>query len=353
MKTKIVYLIGLMDGGGVESVIMNYALNLDKDKFEFIFLTSNSSTKIPYENIKYLGAELYLLPDYYKEKSGYIKELFKVLKQNKDAIFHCNYLSPLPFFIARVVGVRDIIAHSHAFQESVSFKHNIRRFLVSSFANRYFACGKKAGKYVFKDKPFDIINNALNLDKFKFDESIKKNLKNSLNLENRTIIGHVGRFSFEKNHKFLLQTFKEVLAKNLKFHLVLVGDGEQFEEMQKYAKSLQIYENITFVGASNEAYKYYSLFDIFVLPSLYEGFGMVLVEAQANGLKCLTSNGVSKEVQILSNLEFLEFDSEIWSEKILNSNLKREENSLEMVKNRGFDISVEAKKLEKLYLEFK
>ncbi|NLK66989.1 MAG: glycosyltransferase family 1 protein [Campylobacteraceae bacterium] len=352
MKTKVIYLVGLMNGGGVESVIMNYALNLDRDKFEFVFLTSESSTRVPYEKIKSLNAELILLPDYYKAKKEYIKKLFEVLKKNRDAIFHCNYLSPLPFFIAKFAGVKNIIAHSHAFQERVNFKHKIRRFLVSSFANRYFACGQKAGEYVFKNKPFAIINNAINLERFKFSENTRESLKKELNLEDKIVIGHIGRFSFEKNHKFLLDIFKKVLDKNPSFHLVLVGDGELFSEAKEQAKSLEIYENISFIGNSDKANEYYNSFDIFVLPSLHEGFGMVLVEAQANGLKCLASTGVSKETQILSNLEFLELDSEIWSEKILNANLKREENSLEMVKNRGFDIATEAKKLEQIYLEF-
>ena len=353
-KTTIIFFIGLMNGGGVEKIILSYCKNLDKNKFNFIFVTSKSSIQIPYDKIKNLNAKLVLTPDYYKDKLSYIKTVFKILKENKNSIFHCNYLSPLPYFIAKLVGIKNIIAHSHAYQAKVDFKHRIRRFLVCSFANTYFACAKNAGKYAFKNRKFTIINNAINLNDFAFDENFKKYFFEKNNLFDKKIIGHIGRFSKEKNHKFIIDMFKKVLEKDPSFYLLLVGDGELFDEIKNYSNDIGVYDNIIFLGNVDNANKIYSLFDIFVLPSLFEGFPITLVEAQANGLKCLVSDRVSKEINFINNCSFLTIENiDLWVNELLNSNFLRKKNSLKILEEKGFDIKTEAKKLEKIYESFK
>lgn len=202
----------------------------------------------------------------------------------------------------------------------------------------------------------EIINNAIDLDKFKFDENIRKKKREELGISKDTkVIGHIGRLVTVKNHTFLLEVFNEVYKKDKNVILILAGAGPLENEIKEKIKSLNLESNVKLLGGRNDANELYQVFDLFILPSLYEGLAVVGIEAQASGLPCILSNEVPKETKILDSSEFVSLTEpkEKWAEVVMNSinNTERKDTS-EKLKARNFDIKLEAKKLEDMYLKF-
>lgn len=360
---RIAHIVGKWVGGGVEAVIMNYYRHIDKSKIQFDFLCDEDSTNIPYEEIESLGGRVIIIPPYQK-LFKYIKELKKVLKEGKYKIVHShiNTLSVFPLYAAKKAGVPVRIAHSHSTTNKKEWKKNLMKLalrpLAKNFATDYFACSELAGRWLFGDKEYDVdnvflLNNAIDLDKFEYDEKIRNSKRKELKIKDDTIvIGHIGRFVEQKNHRGLIEIFNEVHKLNKNTILVLAGQGPLMEEMKEKVKSLDLEKNVKFLGQRSDANELYQAFDIFLLPSLYEGLPVVGVEAQAAGLLCILSDDMTKETKVLETTEFLSLSasSEVWANIILHSyeNYKRKDTKEEISKN-GFNIKEEAHKLEDRY----
>ena len=268
--------------GGVESVVMNYYRNIDRDKIQFHFLCDEDSTDIPYDEIEKLGGKVIVIPPYQK-LFKYQKELYKVFKENNYKIVHShiNALSVFPLRIAKKAGVPIRIAHSHSTSKEKEWKKNILKMILRSFsklyANNYFACTEYAGKWLFgkkvvERKELNVINNAIDLKKFEFNENIREDLRKELGIKEDTlIIGHVGRFMKQKNHEFLIDVFEKAIKQDDNIYLILVGQGPLEDKIKEMAKEKGIEDKILFLGQRNDVNKLYQAMDIFVLPSLYEG----------------------------------------------------------------------------------
>ena len=219
-------------------------------------------------------------------------------------------------------------------------------------------CSELAGRWLFGDKTYDsgqvyLLNNAINLDKFKYNEKLRKEKRKELGISDDTlVIGHIGRFVAQKNHTFLIDIFNEVHKKNPNSLLLLVGQGPLKEEIENKVKELKLNDSVRFLGQRNDANELYQAFDVFCLPSLYEGLPVVGVEAQASGLLCILSDAMTKETKVIESTKFnsLKNNSLNWADLILNSmkNYKRNDTSGEMTENK-FNIEVEEKYLEKYY----
>lgn len=363
---RIAHIVGKWLGGGVEAVIMNYYRNIDRDKVQFDLICDNDSTDIPYEEIEKLGGKVILIPPYQKVFK-YIKELKRVLKEGEYKIVHShiNTLSVFPLYAAKKAGVPVRIAHSHSTTNKKEWKKNLMKLALrpfaKTFATDYFACSELAGRWLFGDKTFDegkvyVLNNAIDLDKFKYDEKIRKAKRKELKIKDDTIvIGHIGRFVEQKNHRGLIDIFNEIHKLNENTILILAGQGPLMEEMKEKVKSLNLDKNVKFLGQRSDANELYQAFDVFLLPSLYEGLPVVGVEAQAAGLLCILSDDMTKETKVLETTEFLSLSAAptVWANILLQSleKYKRKDTLNEITKN-GFNIQEEAHKLDEKYIEF-
>ena len=353
---RVAQVMGKMVNGGVDAVIMNYYRHIDRNKIQFDFIIDSDSKYVPKEEIEKLGGRIFVVPPYQKLHK-YIPALIKLFKENKYLIVHSNIntLSVFPLFAAWIARVPNRIAHNHATAAKGEFKRNIMKYSLRPFskvfATHYVACSKYAGEWLFgkkamRDGKVTIFNNAIDIDKFKFDPVIRKEVRQELGVEGKFVIGHVGRFCYAKNHEFLIDIFEKVLKKRPDAVLMLVGDGPDREKIEEKVKKLD--GGVILLGNRNDAYRLYQAMDVFVLPSRIEGFPVVGVEAQVNGLTVLFSDQVPKEAQLTDNVRFipLKSDTEYWAYAIIESNTCRKKADIGL-----YDITVQADSLTRFYEE--
>ena len=361
---RITQIIGKWLGGGVESVVMNYYRHIDRSKIQFDFICDEDSTNIPYDEINSLGGKVILIPPYQKVIK-YHNELKKVLKDGNYKIVHShiNTLSVFSLWAAKSAGVPVRIAHSHSTTNKKEKKKNLMKQVLKHFskvfATDYMCCSELAGRWLFGDKEYDrgnvyLLNNAIDLDKFKYDENIRKEKRKELNISDDTlVIGHVGRFVEQKNHRFLIDIFNEVHKERKNSILLLAGQGPLVEEIHEKVNELGLNESVRFLGQRKDIDKLYQAMDLFLFPSLYEGLGMVAVEAQVSGLPCVVSTEIPEIAKVTEKITFVNLENKIetWTEIIFkyikNINTKNI-NFTDGIKK--YDIIKEATKLEKKYL---
>ena len=361
---RIAQIIGKWVGGGVESVVMNYYRNINRNKVQFDFICDSDSTNIPYEEIESLGGKVIICPPYQK-CFKYIKEMKKIFKENGYHIVHSNInaLSVFPLYAAKKAGVPVRIAHSHSTSNRKEWKKNLLKNILRPFskinATHFFACTEHAGRWLFGNKTFDdgkvlVFNNGIDVDSYIFNKKIRKEKRKELNIKDTDIvIGHIGRFMKQKNHEFLIDVFNELHKNNSNYKLILIGQGPLQEDMKQKAKVLGIEDSVMFLGQRNDANKYYQAMDLFLFPSLYEGLGMVFVEAQVSGLPSIASTEVPSIAKVSNKAIFIGLNEPIekWV-KVIKENISFDRIvDVNRIKELGYDIATEAEKLEKKYLE--
>lgn len=360
---RIAHIMGKWLGGGVESVVMNYYRNIDRNKVQFDFICDEDSKYIPTDEIESLGGKVILIPPYQKTFK-YHKELKKVLKEGNYKIVH-SHISTMSFFslwAAKSAKVPVRIVHAHSTTNKQEKKKNLMKQVLKPFskvfATDFFCCSELAGRWQFGDKDYDqgkvyLLNNAIDVDKFKYDEKIRKEKRKELNIKDKNlVIGHIGRLATVKNHIFLIDIFNEIYKQNKNAILLLAGDGPLKEEIQNKVKKIGLEKNVQFLGQRNDANELYQAMDAFVLPSLYEGLPVVGVEAQAAGLPCFLSTDMTKETKVLDSTQFISLthDTKYWADKILKEvkTFERKDSSREITDN-NFNIKKEIRKIEKQY----
>lgn len=357
---RIAQIVGDMSGGGVEAVVMNYYRHIDRNKVQFDFIIHDTSTHVPKQEIEAMGGRIFYVP-HYKKLSAYKNALFKIFKENNYSIVHShmNTLSVFSLKVAKKAGVKARIAHSHSTSNIKEWKRyilkNVLRLFSKKYATHYFACSELAGRWLFGNKAFDrgevtVINNAIDIEKFKFDSELRETVRGRLGISDKFVIGHVGRFMEQKNHTFLVDVFKEVQKKRADAVLLLLGDGPLLEEIKAKVNASGISDKVIFLGNLSNPEIYYNAMDCFVLPSLYEGLGIVCIEAQVNGLPCIVSTAVPAVAKISDKIEFLRLaeDDKQWADKTVNTE------SIEHKTTDGqfseYDIEKKAPELENFYL---
>lgn len=362
---KIAQIMGKWNGGGVESVVMNYYKHIDRKKFQFDFFCDSDSTNIPYEEIKSLGGKVILIPPYQKIFE-YQKKLYKIFKENNYHIVHSHIstLSIFPLRVAKKAKIPVRIAHSHSTTNKKEKKKNLLKKALRPFskiyATNYMCCSQLAGKWLFGNKEYDkgnvyLLNNAIDIDKFKCDEKIRKEKRQEFKIKDSTlVIGHIGRFVPQKNHSFLIDIFNEIHKKNKDSILMLVGQGPLENEIKEKVHTLNLDKAVTFLGQRKDVDELYQAMDVFCLPSLYEGLPVVGVEAQASGLLCFFSDKMTKETKVLDTTGFISLDTsaEEWASIILDDYIKfKRHDTISEITNNNFNIKKEANKLEDKYDE--
>ncbi len=366
-KIKILHVLGGLNLGGAETFVMNFYKNIDKSKFQFDFVVHGNDKGIYEEEIEKNGGTIYHIPKYkVYNHFVYKKSWNELLKKYSDyKIIHGHVRSTASIYlkIAKKYGLKTI-CHSHSISNGTSvvaiFK-NILQFRIRYIADYFMGCSYEANRWLFGKKIANsnrcfIVNNAINYDKFKFNNKYRNLIRDYYNIkENEIILGHIGRFTKAKNHKYLLDIFSNLVEKNDIFKLMLCGSGELEENIKLYARKKYIENKIIFISSTTEVYKYYSTFDIFLFPSKYEGLGIAAIEAQVSGLPVILSSNIPKNVDITNKTIFLDIDySNIsdWIENIILISKKINIDNRENIKVLdNFDIKNEIKKLENLYIK--
>ena len=360
---KIAHIMGKWVGGGVESVVLNYYRYMDHKKFQFDFICDEDSTYIPYDEISRMNGRVIVVPPYQKIIKNQ-KALLKLFKKEKYDIVHShiNTLSVFPLYCAKRANIPIRIAHSHSTTNSSEFKKNILKQIFRPFskvyATHYMCCSELAGRWLFGNKEYNknkvfLLNNAIDMNKFRFSNELRLRKRKELSIDNDVfVIGHIGRFVEQKNHRYLLKIFKEILEIRPKSILYLVGDGPLLSNIKSLAVSLDINDSIVFLGQRNDVNELYQAFDVFVLPSLYEGLPVVGIEAQTAGLLCFFSTDMTEETKVIDSTRYISLKKSprFWANEIVNNyNAFVRKDTTNEITKKHFNIEYESKKLEKIY----
>lgn len=333
---RILNIVPNMRAAGIESFIMNVYRNIDKDKIQFDFLVHNKKREFFDDEIEKMGGKIYRLS--LKDDKNilkYIKELnsfFKKHKEYKIIHGHMQSMMPLYLYLAKKNDIPIRIAHSHNGNYEKSLKgfilHLFSRF-SKFFSTDNWACSEVAGKYLFGKSKFEVIYNGINCENFLFNNNIRKKKREELEIKpNDFVIGHIGRFEFQKNHEFIIDLFDKLYKKDNNLVLLLIGEGKNERKIRDKVEKLHLTERIKFLGVRKDVNEIYQAMDCFILPSLYEGLPVVGIEAQINSLPCLYSNKITDELKISDRAEFLELNLNVWYNKIMEI---RTQNNREML----------------------
>ena len=348
--------IGMHDKiGGVEIFLMNYYRNINRNNVTFDFISATNELCFQDELKKY-GSNIYYVSNYKRNPIKYYNEIKKIIKEGKYEIVHINMLSAanvLPAIAAKKCKVKNIIAHSHnnGVPSGLLRKvlNNLNKKMLRKCANIFYACSESAGKWMFKNKQFDIIENSIEIDKYRFNHEFRDKLRKEYHIpKDKIVIGMVGRFDEQKNHEFAIDILKNL--NDDKYVLFLIGEGVLKESIKNKASDLKLENNVIFAGKKMNVEEYYSMFDLFILPSKFEGFGIVNIEAQASGLPCVVSSVVPLETKLSDSIYYLGLDNiDEWIKTIKKIKYDRDRTKLaDDIYN--YDIKTSAKKLEDRYL---
>ena len=332
---KRILQIGMHDQlGGIENFLMNYYRNIDRNNVQFDFINMYNKDFCFKKDIEELGGKIYKVTNVKKNPIKYFYDIEAIIKENNYEIVHIHMLSAaniLPILAAKKAGTKKIIVHSHSSNVPKSLVkrllNSINKKVINRKADVFLACSQKAGKWLYGDnEQFTIVNNAIDIEKFRFNSIVRKEIREKYGLENSLVIGHVGRFEEEKNHIFLVKILKKLKEKNKCIKLLLIGEGTLKEQIEKEVIHEGLQKDVIFVGNTYNVNEFYQAMDAFVLPSFFEGLPIVLIEAQVSGLRCFTSKErVSKEADISGRTEYIKLENnpEEWGRAILTQNLER------------------------------
>ena len=358
---RVAQIIGKLSAGGVEAVLYNYYRFIDKSKFQFDFFYDADSAVAPPPDLTGMGARFYRIPPY-QQLPAYIKALEGYFRANQYAIVHSNMntLAVFSLFAAWRAGVPVRIVHNHSTAGKGETKKNVLKYILRPFAGVFAtercACSRYAGAWMFGKKAVEsgkvtIFNNAIDCAKYRYNERLRQDVRHELGVEGHFVVGHVGRFCYQKNHEFLIDLFAEVHRQEPGAVLLLVGGGELEQAVRAKVNAKGLESAVLFLGVRQDVWRLYQAMDCFVLPSRYEGLGMVGIEAQAAGLPCVFSREVPDEAAITENVRYLALDApvSVWAKAVLASRDFVRKDTLEAIRKAGFDIEKEAGRLEGYY----
>lgn len=359
---RVLQVVNNMHRAGLETMLMNYYRNIDRTKIQFDFLTHRPEKGDYDDEIISMGGKVYyaprLYPQNYLQYFKWMKKFFKEHPEYKIIHSHIDAMSYLPLLAAKLNKIPVRIAHSHNTSIDKDFKLPLKLFfkkLLPSVATNFCACGKEAGEFLFPKKKSVFIPNAIDIKKFLYNEEVRRKKRKELGIENKFVIGNIGRLSYQKNHKFLIEIFYEILKKEKESLLLIIGIGEKEKELKEQVKKLNIEKKVCFLGKREDVAELYQAMDLFLMPSFFEGVPVVGIEAQFSGLPCIFSDKVPKEIKFKKDIIFLPLNvsSQLWCNevsKIKGKNIKR---NIKDFENSIYDIKNAKIELEKLYLNLK
>lgn len=356
---RVLHVVTHMNRGGLETMIMNYYRNIDREEVQFDFLTHREYDGDYGEEIKALGGVIYHLPKLNPFSCKYRNALDHFFCEHPEYTLihvHQDCLSSVILKIAKQHGVRVRIAHSHSSSQDKGVKYLVKLFykhFIPKYATDLYACGKDAGDWMFNGAEYNVLNNAIDTRQYVFCGKRRISMRRSLHVNpDELLVGHVGRFCYPKNHVFLIDIFNEI-QKILPAKLVLIGTGELENEIKEKVKLLGLREKVIFTGLRSDVSDLLQAMDVFVFPSNYEGLPVTLVEAQASGLPCLISDKVPIECKITDLVQQISLSTgaEIWAKTAIEAAATERRDTYGEIKAAGFDIKENARWLQNKYEE--
>lgn len=359
---KILEVCTALDGGGVDRYLLNYCSRLNDIEFDFVVVSEKKGILEPLLEQK--GARIYHIPRISKGILKNYNALKLIMKENNyDAIHsHLGHKSIIALLCARHCGIKTRITHSHqAYPPESIFRKMIRKFLtyfVILYSSSLAACGFDAAVWLWGRKRVEnnlvsIQNNAIEIDKYSFNNEIRTKIRNDLNLVDKIVVGHVGRLSFQKNQLRLLDIFKIIHSKNPQTFLFLIGEDELNGQIEEKINILDLKESVIVFGVRSDANLLLNAMDVFLFPSIFEGLPFTLIETQCNGLMAISSDVVTSHVKVTDCVFFesLASNDEQWADKTLElAKQGRNHETAERIKDAGYDILYEASKLKNYYI---
>ncbi|WP_282078974.1 glycosyltransferase family 1 protein [Aquimarina algiphila] len=374
---KVLQVFTIMNRGGAESMIMNYYRNIDRDKIQFDFLVHRKEKAAFDDEIESLGGKIYRIdpinPFFPGEYYNRLRTFFKEHTEYAIVHSHLNTFSSFPLKIAREFKIPCRIAHAHTAFENIKLRNfipnkenlteTVKKLIkfrlkkkVSTYATHRFSCGDKAGQWLFgENNDFYTMNNAIDTKKFIHNPETDKKYRKELNLEDKVIIGHVGRLNNAKNHSYLLRIFANIIEERPDCVLVLVGNGELQQAIEQEIDDLGIQDQVKMLGVRSDIPELLQMMDVFVFPSFYEGLPVTLIEAQAAGLKILASDTITQEVKLTDDIEFVSIQkpTSFWVNKIFNALSYEKQDNSDKISEAGYDIVSNTEKIQSFYLNNK
>lgn len=359
---KVLHFIPGFSFGGIETIFKNNFQNIDKDKIQLHLMVEEELSNLEVINsLKEEGYQIYSIPRLtVSNVKDYIMSIKEILINHDFQIIHSYNIirTPILFMIAKSVGVDKRIFHARTNRTDGNLiKKSVYRLCIAlgtKNSTELLACSKEAGDFFFDNYNYNILKNGIDTKKFLFDGERRHKIRSELKITNNaTIIGHVGRFTEAKNHLFLLDIFSEYLNMDSSAYLLLVGDGPLKDEILDKIESLNLNEHVIMVGAVENVQDYYQAMDMFLFPSIYEGFGNVVIEAQASGLRVLASNNVPKSTKISNLVKFCSLNDESpeqWATQLKGFLNYTRENMENFIIESGYDIKSNAETQELIYL---
>ena len=355
--------------GGIETYLIEQFRHLDKSKIDYDFVNITGEYSICYEDeILASGSKIFKVVSRHKNPLLHYWQWFNILLQNKGVydviVLNTNSLEYVfPLVLGKVFGIPVRVIHSHnsGFENKQGLARRLlvgmNKKLLAWSANLRFACSQFAGQWMFKDNPYHVIYNAIDIHKYDADLAVRDEMRQALNLDTALTLLHVGRFSYQKNHSFLLDIFKEVHSIQPDSVLLLVGDtteeSEFLTEVKRKIKAYGLEHVVRLLGRRDDVNKIMQAADVLVMPSFFEGLTVVGIEAQACDLPLLLSDTVTKELGLLPSTQFISLDAgaKAWAEVIVNSKQHNRRSRYEELKAAGYDIAFETERVEKLLID--
>lgn len=364
-KKKVLWVLGgVMSYGGIELFTMNHLRHFDYKKFEVSILIHGFEDGVFDDELRELGVKKFHIPVKSKNPVKYFYKLNQFFKSHKFDIVHTHLdaMGSVILKYAKKYKIKTRIAHSHNTAHLTRnplkiLLNEIARYSIRLFATDYLACTLEAATWLYGNKiiesgEFTLIKNAISLDRFIFSPEERRQLRNQYKiLNNETVIGHIGRFDFQKNHDFIIHLFQNLVKITKEHKLVLIGKGHLEKNIIELLHDFQLEDKVIIIPPQKDVERYYNMFDKFILPSHFEGLGMVAIEAQINGLPCYVSDQIPSDVKITNHLWHLPLSHlEVWVDNLM-SETKRSEIDLDAISRSGYEISQSAKKLMDYYLK--
>lgn len=369
-KVVRVLVVAPLGVGGVSNMMINIQKHIDRSKINFDYLVFHDR-KEPCEDIVLSMGSKKLVASVDSIKLRPLRrvlrmgKIYKVCKQNKIKILHYNADSPadlMNVIAAKVGGVKYVTLHSHNAGFGTAglgtrILSKILKPFIPLFCDTFYSCSDLAAKFLFPSKiieseKYAVIPNGIELDKFDYNPEVREKIRKNLGLQNKFVVGHAGRFTDQKNHKFLLDIFEKVHEKDETAVLLLFGSGELLETMKKKAKKMGIDGAVIFAGITDKMYTMLQAMDVFVMPSLHEGLPVTGIEAQASGLACIFADTITREVDVTGKSEFLSLSDapEVWADCILEHKNDSRTSGVSALRKANYDIQKTADTISNLYL---
>lgn len=359
---RILEILTYINSGGAAMVVFNYLSHMNREGIKFdVLALEQPFTPFLEAKFKEMGVGVYYLPTNISKRFGVFNRLIR--SNHYDVIHsHCEFLGELYMAIAAYHGVKVRIMHSHMAGGRYSIAKNIYSYIGKWIAKRtathFFGCGIDAcksqwGEQTFRKGKCHILNNAVELEKFRFNEQERITVRKKMGWQDKHVIINVGRFVKQKNHSFLIDVFWAIEKQSHDSLLVLVGEGPLMGDIKKKVDKLNLAGQVQFLGMRDDVNKLLNGADVFFLPSLFEGLPIVSIETQCNGLPIIMSEGITRECGITDIATFIPFDAPIntWTEALLHKYSNNRSNYADIVRRNNFDLDIEAEKLRQFYLE--